>query len=152
MTSNSKPLAIVAKCALCSIKTELFVCSHCDEVICQTCVDKHQPKPSETLKEQWNTSRTKYLQLCPLSGRKRAFFRHLDHCVWSLVDLFDKDVVNVEQEIDRIRVAVDQRYINLIQLIEREKKNFLNQIEEHFQGNFSQYENIESMRRIKIFF
>ena len=54
-----------------------------------------------------------------------------------MIDLFDKDVVNVEQEIDRIRVAIDQRYINLIQLIENEKKNFLNQIEEHFQGHFS---------------
>ena len=53
------------------------------------------------------------------------------------VDLFDKDMINVEQEIDRIRVAIDQRYINLIELIENEKKNLLNQIEEHFQMNLS---------------
>ena len=70
MTANHKPLAIIAKCALCSIKTELFVCSHCDEVICQTCVDKHQSKQHETLKEQWNTCRNKYNHLCQSSGRR----------------------------------------------------------------------------------
>jgi hypothetical protein len=74
MTTNHKPLSIVAKCGLCSIKTELFVCSHCDEVICQKCVDKHQVKQSETLKEQWNLSKTKYLHLCRLSGLRTNKF------------------------------------------------------------------------------
>lgn len=68
MTTNSKPLSIIAKCAICTIKTELFVCSHCDEVICQKCVDKHQVKLNETLKEQWNICKTKYQNLSRLSG------------------------------------------------------------------------------------
>ncbi|CAF5174937.1 unnamed protein product, partial [Rotaria magnacalcarata] len=42
MTANHRPLSIIARCALCSIKAELFVCSHCDKVICQICLDKHQ--------------------------------------------------------------------------------------------------------------
>ena len=46
-------------------------------------------------------------------------------------------MINMESEIDRVRVAIDQRYINLIELIEKEKKNLLNQIEEHFQMNLS---------------
>jgi len=68
MTTNLKPLSIIAKCGLCSIKTELFVCSHCDEVICQVCVDKHQLKLNETLKENWNLCKRKFYDLYQLSG------------------------------------------------------------------------------------
>ncbi len=71
MTTNYKSLSIIAKCALCSIKTELFVCSHCDEVICQKCVDQHQLKLNETLKEHWHLCQTKYLDLCRLSGFRK---------------------------------------------------------------------------------
>jgi hypothetical protein len=73
MTTNHKPLSIIAKCALCSIKTELFVCSHCDEVICQTCVDKHQVNLNETLKEHWNLCKTKFFNLSQLSGIRKHF-------------------------------------------------------------------------------
>jgi hypothetical protein len=43
----------------------------------------------------------------------------------------------VENEIDRIRSIIDQRYRNLIQLIENEKNNLLLKIEEHLQVNLS---------------
>ena len=119
MTTNYKPSAIVAKCGLCSIKTELFVCSHCDEVICQKCLDQHQVKQSEVLKENWNLSKTKYHHLCRLS------------------DNYDKDLNNVNKEINRIRLLIDQRYMNLVQLIENEKNQLLNQIEEYLQWNLS---------------
>jgi len=68
MTTNIKPLSIVAKCALCSIKTELFVCSHCDEVICQKCLDSHQVKYQEILKEQWINCEKKFQNLSRPSG------------------------------------------------------------------------------------
>lgn len=68
MSAIHRPLSIVAKCALCSIKTDLFICSHCDKVICQICIDKHQPNLKETLKEQWSLCKTKYLNLYELSG------------------------------------------------------------------------------------
>jgi len=69
MTANPKPLSIVAKCALCSKKTELFVCPHCDEVICQLCVNKHRLELNETLKEYWLKCKTKYNNLCQLSSK-----------------------------------------------------------------------------------
>jgi len=68
MTTNHKPLSIIAKCASCSLKTNLFVCSHCDEVICQKCVDKHQLKLNEILKDHWDLCKTKFLNLSRLSG------------------------------------------------------------------------------------
>ncbi len=70
MTANPKPLSIVAKCALCSTKTELFVCPHCDEVICQICVNKHRSELNETLKEHWLKCKTKFQNLCQLSSIK----------------------------------------------------------------------------------
>ncbi|CAF0925933.1 unnamed protein product [Rotaria sordida] len=119
MTTNHKPLSIIAKCALCSIKTELFVCSHCDKVICQICVDKHQLKLNEILKEQWNLCKTKYFNLYRLS------------------DIYAKDMVNIENEIDRIRLLINQRSMDLVNLIEHEKNNLLNKIEEYIQLNSS---------------
>jgi len=53
------------------------------------------------------------------------------------LDIYDKDIGNIENEIDRIRLTIEQRYMNLIQLIENEKNNLLNQIEEHLQLNVS---------------
>ncbi len=53
------------------------------------------------------------------------------------IDIYDKDIGNIENEIDRIRLTIEQRYTNLIQLIENEKKNLLNEIEEHIQLNVS---------------
>jgi hypothetical protein len=70
MTANPKALSIVAKCALCSTKTELFVCPHCDEVICQICVNKHRSQLNETLKEHWLKCKTKFQHLCQLSSKK----------------------------------------------------------------------------------
>ncbi|CAF3353765.1 unnamed protein product [Rotaria sp. Silwood1] len=119
MTTNHKPLSIIAKCALCSIKTELFVCSHCDKVICQICIDKHQLKLNETLKEQWNLCKTKYFNLFRLSDNNA------------------KDMENVENEIDRIRLLINQRYMDLVNLLEQEKNNLLNKIEEYIQLNLS---------------
>ncbi|CAF0795297.1 unnamed protein product [Rotaria sordida] len=119
MTTNHKPLSIIAKCALCSIKTELFVCSHCDKVICQICVDTHQLKLNEILKEQWNLCKTKYFNLYRLS------------------DIYAKDMVNIENEIDRIRLLINQRSMDLVNLIEHEKNNLLNKIEEYIQLNSS---------------
>ena len=81
-TTNGQALSIVAKCALCSTKTELFVCSHCDEVICQVCVNKHRTQMSETLKEHWLKCQMKYHHLCrflskticlSLSGSEECF-------------------------------------------------------------------------------
>jgi len=136
MTTNHRPLSIIAKCGLCSIKTELFVCSHCDEVICQTCVDKHQVKQNETLKEHWNLCKTKYIHLSRLSG-----LRTKQISCWIIlfpyVDIYDKDIINVENEIDRIRLLIDQRYMNLVQLIENEKNNLLNKLEEYLQFNLT---------------
>lgn len=72
MTANPKPLSIVAKCALCSTKTELFVCPHCDEVICQICVNKHRSELNETLKEHWLKCQTKFQNLCKLSSKNSS--------------------------------------------------------------------------------
>ncbi|CAF5200546.1 unnamed protein product, partial [Rotaria magnacalcarata] len=114
-----RPLSIIARCALCSIKAELFVCSHCDKVICQICLDKHQLQVNEILKEQWGLCKTKYLNLYHLS------------------DNHAKEMVNVENEMDRIRLLVNQRYTDLVNLIENEKNNVLNNIEENIQLNSS---------------
>ncbi|CAF1574675.1 unnamed protein product [Rotaria magnacalcarata] len=119
MTANHRPLSIIARCALCSIKAELFVCSHCDKVICQICLDKHQLQLNEILKEQWGLCKTKYLNLYHLS------------------DNHAKEMVNVENEMDRIRLLVNQRYTDLVNLIENEKNNVLNNIEENIQLNSS---------------
>jgi hypothetical protein len=82
MTANPKPLSIVAKCALCSTKTELFVCPHCDEVICQICVNKHRSELNETLKEHWFKCKTKFHNLCQLSSKKNLnFFCKLSFCL-----------------------------------------------------------------------
>ncbi len=70
MTANPKPLSIVAKCALCSTKTELFVCPHCDEVICQKCVNKHRLELNDTLKEHWFKCKTKFHNLCQTSSKE----------------------------------------------------------------------------------
>jgi hypothetical protein len=43
----------------------------------------------------------------------------------------------VDNEIDRIRLLIDQRYMNLVQLIEDEKNSLLNQIEDYLQFNLS---------------
>lgn len=69
MTATPKPLSIVAKCALCSTKTELFVCPHCDEVICQICVNKHRSVLNETLKEHWIKCQVKFQNLSQLSSK-----------------------------------------------------------------------------------
>ena len=63
MTTNPQALSIVAKCALCSTKTELFVCTHCDEVICQICVNKHRTQLTESLKEHWMKCQNKFQRL-----------------------------------------------------------------------------------------
>ena len=42
---------------------------------------------------------------------------------------------NVENEIDRIRLMIDQRHMDLVQLIENEKTNLLNKIEQYLQLN-----------------
>ncbi len=52
-------------------------------------------------------------------------------------DIHDQDAGNVENEIDRIRLLIDQRYINFVQLIENEKNNLLNKLEEYLQLNLS---------------
>ncbi len=72
--TNPKALSIVAKCALCSTKTELFVCPHCDEVICQICVNKHRSLLNETLKEHWLKCKTKFQHLCQLSSKKTKLY------------------------------------------------------------------------------
>ncbi len=56
---------------------------------------------------------------------------------FSYVDIYDKDIINVENEIDRIRLLIDQRYMNLVQLIENEKNNLLNKLEEYLQFNLA---------------
>ncbi|CAF2378948.1 unnamed protein product [Rotaria sp. Silwood2] len=117
MTTNHKPLSIIAKCASCSMKTELFVCSHCDKVICQICVEKHQLKLNETLKEQWDLCKTKYFNLFRLSDNNA---KHME---------------NIENEVDRIRLLINQRSMDLVNLIEHEKNNLLNKIEEYMQLN-----------------
>jgi hypothetical protein len=43
----------------------------------------------------------------------------------------------VETEIDRIRSIIDQRHRDLVQLIENEKNQLLNKIEEYIQSNLS---------------
>jgi hypothetical protein len=45
----------------------------------------------------------------------------------------------VDNEIDRIRLLIDQRYMNLVQLIEDEKNSLLNQIEDYLQFNLSRW-------------
>jgi hypothetical protein len=44
---------------------------------------------------------------------------------------------NVENEIDRIRLMIDQRHTNLVHLIENEKTNLLTKVEEHLRLNLS---------------
>ena len=77
MTVNPKALSIVAKCALCSTKTELFICPHCDEVICQTCVNKHRALLNDTLKEHWFKCQTKYENLRQLESNYDELFVHM---------------------------------------------------------------------------
>ncbi len=45
----------------------------------------------------------------------------------------------MDNEIDRIRLLIDQRYMNLVQLIEDEKNSLLNQIEDYLQFNVSRW-------------
>jgi len=135
MTTNHKPLSIIAKCASCSLKTNLFVCSHCDEVICQKCVDKHQLKLNEILKDHWDLCKTKFLNLSRLSGIIKT--RRIDCFLKFHIDLHDKDSINVENEIDQVRFMIDQRRMDLVHLIENEKNNLINKLEEYIQLNLS---------------
>lgn len=80
MTATAKPLGIIARCAECSTKTQLFVCPHCDNVICQVCVNKHRSELNATLKEHWSTCKTKYLNFCHLSSKRCS----IDMCqIWN---------------------------------------------------------------------
>ncbi|CAF0782506.1 unnamed protein product [Adineta ricciae] len=119
MTATPKPLSIVAKCALCSTKTELFVCPHCDEVICQVCVNKHRSILNETLKEHWLKCKTKFQNLSQLSNN------------------YDRDFGSVENEIDRIRQMLERRYLEFVQSIDNKKNTLLIQIEDHIRSTSS---------------
>lgn len=140
MTANAKPLSIIAKCALCSTKTELFVCPHCDEVICQICVNKHRSELGETLKEHWLQCRKKFLHLRQLSSKHhvRASLRWPIGCLRHL-DTYDKDLTVVEAEIDRVRTMIEQRYSGFVRLIASEKNNLLIHIEEYIKSISSKY-------------
>ena len=140
MTANAKPLSIIAKCALCSTKTELFVCPHCDEVICQICVNKHRSELGETLKEHWLQCRNKFLHLRQLSSKHhvRASLRWPIGCHRHL-DTYDKDLTVVEAEIDRVRTMIEQRYSDFVRLIASEKNNLLIHIEEYIKSISSKY-------------
>ncbi|CAF2793634.1 unnamed protein product [Rotaria sp. Silwood2] len=116
MTTNPKALSIVAKCALCSTKTELFICPHCDEVICQACVNKHQSELNETLKEHWLKCKTKFHNLCQLSNT------------------YDKDFVLIENEMYRIRQIIEQQYSDVVQSIESEKNTLLIKLEDYIKS------------------
>ncbi|CAF1164116.1 unnamed protein product [Adineta steineri] len=131
MTANPKPLLIVAKCALCSTKTELFVCPHCDEVICQICVNKHRSELNETLKEHWLKCKTKFQNLCHLTNT------------------YDKDFVVVENEVDRIRQMIEQRYLDFVQLIDSEKNTLLIKIEDYIRSTTSNVKHADIQRLFK---
>ncbi|CAF1247371.1 unnamed protein product [Adineta ricciae] len=99
--------------------------SYSIDIICQTCVDKHQVKLHETLKEQWNLCKTKFEDLCQIA------------------DTYDKDAINYENEIDQIRTVIDQRRSDLIHLVENEKNNLLSKIDEYIQSNFANVQHID---------
>ncbi|CAF1945604.1 unnamed protein product [Rotaria magnacalcarata] len=116
MTTNPQALCIIAKCALCSTKTELFICPHCDEVICQVCVNKHQSQLNDTLKEHWLKCKTKYHNLCLLSNT------------------YDKDFIVIENEMYRIRQIIEQQYTDIIQSIDSEKNSLLIKLEDYIKS------------------
>ncbi|CAF1904121.1 unnamed protein product [Rotaria magnacalcarata] len=136
MTANHRPLSIIARCALCSIKAELFVCSHCDKVICQICLDKHQLQVNEILKEQWGLCKTKYLNLYHLSDNHAKEMVNVENEMDRIRLLVNQRYTDLN-EMDRIRLLVNQRYTDLVNLIENEKNNVLNNIEENIQLNSS---------------
>lgn len=45
--------------------------------------------------------------------------------------------MHVENEIDQIRLMINQRFMDLINLIEKEKNTLLNKLEEYVQLNSS---------------
>jgi len=53
---STPSINVIAKCQLCNIRSELTVCSHCDNVICMKCIDEHQ----NTIKIEWETCRNKF--------------------------------------------------------------------------------------------
>lgn len=128
MIANIKPLSIIAKCALCSIKTELFVCSHCDEVICQKCLDSHQIKYQEVLKEQWISCEKKLQNLSRSS------------------EAYDKEIVNAENEITRLHHLIEQRFRHLIENLESEKTNLCNKLDEYQQLNLLNVKHADLLR------
>lgn len=116
MTTLAKPLSIVAKCALCSTKTELFVCPHCDEVICQLCVNKHQSELNETLKEHWLQCKSKFQQLQESPDEATPPHSGADSC---------------EEEVDHIRQTIEQRHLDFVRLIDKEKHALLVRLEDY---------------------
>jgi hypothetical protein len=102
------------------------------------CVDKHQLKLNEILKDHWDLCKTKFLNLSRLSGiiktRRIDCFLKFDYFY---IDLHDKDLINVENEIDQVRFMIDQRRMDLVHLIENEKNNLINKLEEYIQLNLS---------------
>lgn len=139
MTANPKPLSIVAKCALCSTKTELFVCPHCDEVICQICVNKHQSELNETLKEHWLKCKIKFQNLTQLSSLTKILFWTLRFFYYDFVfllniDTYEKDFGSIENEILRTRQLIEQQYSDVIQLIDQEKNILLIKIQDYIQS------------------
>ena len=135
MTVNPKRLSIVAKCALCSTKTELFVCTHCDEVICQVCVNKHRAALNDTLNDHWFQCQAKFHRLSQLSSKNH---RCSSPCTFSFsssdLDNYDRDLLVFDKEIARVHGMIEQRYADFIRLIDHEKNALLIAIDDHVES------------------
>jgi hypothetical protein len=56
-------------------------------------------------------------------------------CCFVLVkDVYDKDLLAIENETDRIRMMIEQRYLDFVQMIEHEKNTLLFNIEAYIRS------------------
>lgn len=51
---------VLAKCQSCNVKSELFVCNHCDGVICTKCAGEHQSVINNRIRNEWNQCKIKF--------------------------------------------------------------------------------------------
>lgn len=52
--------SLVAKCQSCSIRGELIVCSHCENVICIKCAEEHKSVINADVKREWELCKTQF--------------------------------------------------------------------------------------------
>ncbi|CAF1416398.1 unnamed protein product [Didymodactylos carnosus] len=114
-TSQKKQIAFAQPpCKICSKKSNyLFICDHCNEEICDKCMDKHRAEVTERINKKW------------LKCKQQFAINN------ELLSKAEKNITSVVNELKMIRITVEQRATDLINMIENERDNILERLDDH---------------------